>query len=72
MRERETGRQPLSLRSALSASTHLLHRLKLDKLLDAHGGCVNTVHFTPTGDLLLSGSDDLQIILWDWATGETD
>ena len=69
IRERETGRRPPSLPGAMSTNTHLLHRLKLDKLLDEHDGCVNTVHFTPSGDLLLSGSDDLQIIIWDWATG---
>ena len=70
IRERETGRRPPSLPGAMSANTHLLHRLKLDKLLDEHDGCVNTVQFTPSGDLLLSGSDDLQIIIWDWATGQ--
>lgn len=27
-------------------------------------GCVNTVHFSPDGQLLVSGSDDMQIIFW--------
>ena len=72
-RDRETGSAPvLSLRGVLSSSTNLLHRLKLDKLLDGHQGCVNTVHFSPTGELLLTGSDDLQVILWDWAAGERE
>ncbi len=33
------------------------------------GGCVNTVSFNPSGDLLVSGSDDQAIMLWDWRTG---
>ena len=70
IKDRETGHRFPAIRSAMSANTHLLHRLKLDKLLDEHAGCVNTVHFSPSGELLLSGSDDLNIIIWDWATGE--
>jgi len=34
--------------------------------LRGHDGCVNTVSFNPAGDLLVSGSDDTNIILWDW------
>ncbi|KAH7288898.1 hypothetical protein KP509_31G048700 [Ceratopteris richardii] len=30
-------------------------------------GCVNTVHFNPSGEILVSGSDDREIIFWDWA-----
>lgn len=50
-------------------SLELLHRLKLDKKLEGHEGCVNTVAFTPSGDGLVSGSDDLDIKLWNWQTG---
>lgn len=32
-------------------------------------GCVNTVHFSPDGQLLVSGSDDMQIFFWDWQLG---
>ncbi|ANM66919.1 Transducin/WD40 repeat-like superfamily protein [Arabidopsis thaliana] len=46
----------------------LLRRLGLDKKLDKHKGCVNTVSFNADGDILLSGSDDRQVILWDWQT----
>ncbi|MQM02606.1 hypothetical protein Taro_035374 [Colocasia esculenta] len=45
----------------------LVKRLSLYGKLLGHGGCVNTVHFNPSGDLLLSGSDDEQIIFWNWA-----
>lgn len=45
--------------------------LRLDLLhkLDKHRGCVNTVSFNAAGDVLVSGSDDKRIILWDWETG---
>jgi WD repeat-containing protein 42A len=54
----------------MSVSPKDLLRLEIDKLLEGHLGCVNTVHFDPTGQLLLSGSDDLQIMVWDWAAGD--
>ncbi|KAL8142533.1 hypothetical protein V2J09_015565 [Rumex salicifolius] len=45
--------------------------LKLDVLrkLEKHRGCVNTVSFNAAGDILVSGSDDRKVILWDWETG---
>ncbi|KAI3883804.1 hypothetical protein MKW92_006160, partial [Papaver armeniacum] len=36
-------------------------------LQNAHDGCVNTVHFNSTGDFIVSGSDDTQVIFWDWS-----
>lgn len=36
--------------------------------LDGHAGCVNTVSFNPSGEILVSGSDDQEIILWNWAS----
>ena len=50
-------------------SLDLIDRLQLDRKLDGHEGCVNTVAFTPSGERLVSGSDDLYISIWDWQTG---
>lgn len=50
-------------------SQTLVKRLKLERILDGHDGCVNTVHFSPDGQLLVSGSDDMQICFWDWQLG---
>lgn len=36
--------------------------------LKRHKGCVNAVEFNSTGDLLISGSDDQQVMFWDWAS----
>lgn len=45
----------------------LIQRLDLYAKLEAHDGCVNTVHFNQTGNLLVSGSDDKKVIFWDWS-----
>ncbi|CAN6817248.1 unnamed protein product [Brassica oleracea] len=67
--ERELGQLPnRSFSNRFSASEHLLNRLGLHKKLKEHTGCVNTVSFNADGDILVSGSDDRQVILWDWDT----
>ncbi|MBA0649518.1 hypothetical protein Goklo_017074, partial [Gossypium klotzschianum] len=55
----------------LAASEDLVLRLDIYKKLDKHQGCVNTVSFNADGNVLVSGSDDTQVILWDWETGHT-
>ncbi|EDX08859.1 GD13644 [Drosophila simulans] len=35
--------------------------------LNVHDGCVNSLNFNRAGDLICSGSDDLTIVVWDWA-----
>lgn len=51
-------------------SLHAVQRLELMYKLEAHRGCVNTLHFNSSGSLLASGSDDLSIVVWDWAVGK--
>lgn len=43
-----------------------MERIGLCGELIGHEGCVNSVEFNSTGDLLVSGSDDRRVILWDW------
>ncbi|KAL4569666.1 hypothetical protein LXL04_025308 [Taraxacum kok-saghyz] len=52
-----------------AASEDLVLRLDLVRKLEKHRGCVNTVSFNADGDILVSGSDDKIVILWDWETG---
>lgn len=50
-------------------SLHSVQRLELMYKLDKHDGCVNSLNFHPNGSLLASGSDDLQVVVWDWKFG---
>ncbi|KAA8535961.1 hypothetical protein F0562_028439 [Nyssa sinensis] len=68
--QREVGE--LSTRTfahRLGASEDLVLRLDIFRKLEKHTGCVNTVSFNADGDILVSGSDDTRVILWDWGTG---
>ncbi|KAG5547598.1 hypothetical protein RHGRI_013332 [Rhododendron griersonianum] len=47
----------------------LVLRLDILKKLEKHRSCVNTVSFNVEGDILVSGSDDRRVILWDWESG---
>lgn len=47
----------------------LVLRLDIHKKLDNHEGCVNTVSFNQAGDILISGSDDRMVMLWNWDAG---
>lgn len=44
----------------------LVERLDRTDNLAFHEGCVNAVNFSPCGELIVSGSDDLQVAIWDW------
>ncbi|XP_050887221.1 uncharacterized protein LOC127092404 isoform X2 [Lathyrus oleraceus] len=69
---RELGELPARIfPNRLAASEDLVLRLDVFRKLDKHRGCVNTVCFNADGDVLVSGSDDRRIILWDWETGRT-
>ena len=47
----------------------LVLHFDIHRKLAKHRGCVNTVSFNTDGDILVSGSDDRRIILWDWESG---
>ena len=60
--DRETCRR--SNKPLLGSVECMVERLKLEKLLVGHHGCVNALSWNTNGSLLFSGSDDLQIIMW--------
>eukprot|EP00250_Pteridium_aquilinum_P003300 c13624_g1_i1 orf=2-589(-) len=65
---REVGSvKPLAFARKVGGCEDLIRRFHLYAELDGHVGCVNTVHFNPSGEILVSGSDDKEIVLWDWA-----
>ncbi|KAH8365574.1 hypothetical protein KR093_002042 [Drosophila rubida] len=51
-------------------SRQVVERMTLTENMSFHLGCVNSLNFNRSGDLLCSGSDDLSIIVWDWASGK--
>ncbi|XP_012270508.1 DDB1- and CUL4-associated factor 8 [Orussus abietinus] len=51
-------------------SIHVVQHLELMYKLNKHQGCVNALDFNAKGNLLVSGSDDLKINIWDWAIGK--
>ncbi|XP_046140890.1 DDB1- and CUL4-associated factor 8-like [Osmia bicornis bicornis] len=66
---REMGNNPLFQRRYYG-SLHVVERLELAYKLEEHQGCVNALNFNQRGNLLASGSDDLAVVIWDWAKGK--
>jgi WD repeat-containing protein 42A len=73
LRERQTSLDHWerfeSFKQRVYSPPSLVRRLKVEKRLNSHQGCVNSLNFSPDGTLLTSGSDDLHIVLWDWMKG---
>ena len=59
-----------ALRRNLYGCPSMVKRLSLERRLKEHEGCVNCINFSWGGQMLASGSDDLQVVLWDWARGK--
>lgn len=57
-------------KSRFHGSLHAVERLELMYKMETHTGCVNALNFNTNGTRLASGSDDLDIVIWDWAIGE--
>lgn len=70
---RQLSPDPILSLSAFRQSYYPLksfvQRLKLETRLREHEGCVNCINFSTSGEMLASGSDDLHVVLWDWARG---
>ncbi|XP_068197018.1 DDB1- and CUL4-associated factor 8 [Antennarius striatus] len=67
LRSREIGRDSHQFVRRVCGARGLVQRLELQGRLERHAGCVNTLHFNPSGTRLASGSDDLRVVIWDWA-----
>jgi WD repeat-containing protein 42A len=48
-------------------SLNSVEKLELMAKLNSHYSCVNCLNFNKTGEFLVSGSDDLRIVLWKWS-----
>ena len=67
LRSREIGKDSHQFVRRVCGARGLVQRLELQGRLERHTGCVNTLHFNPSGTRLASGSDDLRVVIWDWA-----
>ncbi|PSR86625.1 DDB1- and CUL4-associated factor like [Actinidia chinensis var. chinensis] len=66
---RERGfSDPRTFARRISAAEAIVKQIDLYGKLKGHNGCVNTIQFNSSGDLLVSGSDDQKIMFWNWAT----
>ncbi|KAM5290324.1 DDB1- and CUL4-associated factor 8-like [Glossophaga mutica] len=66
LRDRQLGSSARFVYEACGAGV-FVQRFRLQYALEGHRGCVNSVHFNQRGTWLASGSDDLTVIVWDWA-----
>lgn len=65
LRDRSCGlRERRGLRRSVLGSKYLVKRLKCEHVFVGHEGCVNTVAWNETGDILLSGSDDCKLNMY--------
>ncbi|KAL0736142.1 hypothetical protein Bca4012_012352 [Brassica carinata] len=46
----------------------LVRRLSQEQELEGHQGCVNAISWNSSGSLLVSGSDDLRVNVWDYSS----
>uniref|UniRef100_A0A4W4ENK5 Ddb1 and cul4 associated factor 6 n=1 Tax=Electrophorus electricus TaxID=8005 RepID=A0A4W4ENK5_ELEEL len=51
------------VRAGYTGTREFVQRLKLESSLTVHGGCVNTICWNDTGEYLLSGSDDTNLVI---------
>ncbi|NXX41952.1 DCAF8 factor, partial [Tricholaema leucomelas] len=65
LRQRQLGASARFVPQACGARV-FVQRFRLQHGLEAHTGCVNTLHFNQRGTWLASGSDDLKVVVWDW------
>ena len=71
LHSRELGfSPPYSFTRNVTGSLNMVQKFKLERKLEYHAGCVNTLNFNEAGDVLASGSDDLKVVLWDWSRGK--
>lgn len=64
--------RPAKLPEDFYGSLFSAERLELMSKLEGHQGCVNCLNFNSSGTRLCSGSDDLDIRIWDYNRGKCD
>eukprot|EP00897_Mesotaenium_endlicherianum_P003047 jgi/Mesen1/2770/ME000170S01877 len=55
-------------RRATQMHASFVKRLALHSVMEGHSGCVNAIAWNKSGTLLVSGSDDTRVNIWNYAT----
>ncbi|XP_035378645.1 DDB1- and CUL4-associated factor 6 isoform X4 [Electrophorus electricus] len=64
VRKRSIGYDdPNLVRTNYLGRREFVQRLKLEAILNVHDGCVNTISWNDTGEYILSGSDDTNLVI---------
>ncbi|KAJ8377520.1 hypothetical protein AAFF_G00259470 [Aldrovandia affinis] len=64
VRKRSIGfTEPRAFRISYLGRREFVQRLKLEATLSVHDGCVNTICWNDTGEYILSGSDDTNLVI---------
>ncbi|XP_067300234.1 DDB1- and CUL4-associated factor 6 isoform X3 [Pseudorasbora parva] len=64
VRKRTIGStDPYAVRTNYLGRREFVQRLKLEAVLNVHDGCVNTISWNETGEYILSGSDDTNLVI---------
>ncbi|XP_051563834.1 DDB1- and CUL4-associated factor 6-like isoform X8 [Myxocyprinus asiaticus] len=64
VRKRTIGcADPNGVRAKFLGRKEFVQRLKLEATLSVHDGCVNTISWNDTGEYILSGSDDTNLVI---------
>uniref|UniRef100_A0A8C1FF48 Ddb1 and cul4 associated factor 6 n=1 Tax=Cyprinus carpio carpio TaxID=630221 RepID=A0A8C1FF48_CYPCA len=64
VRKRAIGcTDPYAVRTNYLGRREFVQRLKLEAVLNVHDGCVNTISWNETGEYILSGSDDTNLVI---------
>ncbi|KAL7881542.1 hypothetical protein AOLI_G00083900 [Acnodon oligacanthus] len=64
VRKRSIGySDPSVVRTNYLGRREFVQRLKLEAILNVHDGCVNTISWNDTGEYILSGSDDTNLVI---------
>lgn len=64
VRKRTIGcTDPFAVRTKYLGRKEFVQRLKLEAVLSVHDGCVNTISWNETGEYILSGSDDTNLVI---------
>ncbi|XP_058247485.1 DDB1- and CUL4-associated factor 6 isoform X2 [Hemibagrus wyckioides] len=64
VRKRSIGySDPNVFRASYLGRREFVQRLKLEAILKVHDGCVNTISWNDTGEYILSGSDDTNLVI---------